>query len=154
MLDEYCFKSKNLYNFANYQIRQKFCSESKYISYNQMDKLLKQEGMNTDYRNMPTAQSAQQTLRLLDKNWKSFFKAIKDWSKHKEKYNGKYGIEFTGIIKQSEIADILKEASYFLYPNIYPETFGISVTEAINYNCLLIHSIIKSTTYLISFWGA
>lgn len=89
MLDEYCFKSKNLYNFANYQIRQKFCSESKYIPYNQMDKLLKQEGMNTDYRNMPTAQSAQQTLRLLDKNWKSFFKAIKDWSKHKEKYNGR-----------------------------------------------------------------
>lgn len=89
MLDEYCFKSKNLYNFANYQIRQKFCSESKYISYNQMDKLLKQEGMNTDYRNMPTAQSAQQTLRLLDKNWKSFFKAIKDWSKRKEKYNGR-----------------------------------------------------------------
>ena len=57
---------------------------------------------------------------------------------YKEKYNNKNGIEFTGIIKQSEIADILKEASYFLYPNIYPETFGISVTEAINYNCLLI----------------
>ena len=89
MLDEYCFKSKNLYNFANYQIRQKFCSESKYISYNQMDKLLKQEGMNTDYRNMPTAQSAQQVLKLLDKNWKSFFKAIKDWSNHKEKYTGR-----------------------------------------------------------------
>lgn len=57
---------------------------------------------------------------------------------YKEKYNGKDGIEFTGIIKQSEIAEILTEASYFLYPNIYPETFGISVTEAINYNCLLI----------------
>ncbi|SET11942.1 hypothetical protein [Anaerobranca gottschalkii] len=45
ILDEYCFKSKNLYNFANYQIRQKFCKEGKYISYKQMDKLLKQEGM-------------------------------------------------------------------------------------------------------------
>lgn len=88
-LDEFCFKSKNLYNFANYQIRQKFCTEGKYISYNQMDKLLKQENMDFDYRNMPTAQSAQQTLRLLDKNWKSFFKAIKDWSKHKEKYTGR-----------------------------------------------------------------
>lgn len=51
MLDEYCFKSKNLYNFANYQIRQKFCSENKYITYNQMDKLLKQEGMDYDYMN-------------------------------------------------------------------------------------------------------
>lgn len=57
---------------------------------------------------------------------------------YKQKYNGIDGIEFTGIIKQSEIADILKEATYFLYPNIYPETFGISVTEAINYNCLLV----------------
>jgi len=89
LLDEYCFKAKNLYNFANYQIRQKFCSEGKYISYYEMDKLLKQEGMNFDYKNMPIAQSAQQILRLLDKNWKSFFKAIKDWSKHKDKYTGK-----------------------------------------------------------------
>ena len=38
---------------------------------------------------MPTAQTAQQTLRLLDKNWKSFFKSIKDWSKNKSKYLGK-----------------------------------------------------------------
>ena len=89
LLDEYCFRSKNLYNFANYQIRQKFFEESEYISYYEMDKLLKQEGMDFDYRNMPTAQSAQQTLRLLDKNWKSFFAAIKDWSEHKEKYTGR-----------------------------------------------------------------
>jgi putative transposase len=54
-----------------------------------MDKLLKQEKMDFDYRNMPTAQSAQQVLKLLDKNWKSFFKAIKDWSNHKEKYTGR-----------------------------------------------------------------
>jgi len=54
-----------------------------------MDKLLKQKGMDFDYRNMPTAQSSQQILRLLDKNWKSFFKAIKDWSKHKDKYTGR-----------------------------------------------------------------
>jgi putative transposase len=38
---------------------------------------------------MPTAQSAQQVLRLLDKNWKSFFAAINDWKQHKEKYLGR-----------------------------------------------------------------
>ena len=54
-----------------------------------MDKLLKQENMDYDYRNMPVAQSSQQCLRLLDKNWKSFFKSIKDWSKHKDKYTGR-----------------------------------------------------------------
>lgn len=89
MLDEFCFKSKNLYNFANYQIRQEFCKNNNYITYNQMDKLLKQDNMDYDYRNMPVAQSSQQCLRLLDKNWKSFFKAIKDWSKHKDKYTGR-----------------------------------------------------------------
>lgn len=81
LLDEFCFRSKNLYNYANYQIRQKFCSDKEYISYNKMDTLLKQKDMDFDYRNMPTAQSAQQCLKLLDKNWQSFFKAIKDWSK-------------------------------------------------------------------------
>lgn len=34
------------------------------------------------------SQPANCTLRLLDKNWKSFFKAIKDWKVHPEKYLG------------------------------------------------------------------
>ena len=33
--------------------------------------------------------SSQATLRVLDKNWKSFYVAIKDWSKNKEKYLGR-----------------------------------------------------------------
>ena len=41
---------------------------------------------NTEtYRNLP-AQTAQQILLLLDKNWKSFFKAIKDWRNYPNKY--------------------------------------------------------------------
>jgi putative transposase len=38
---------------------------------------------------MPTAQSAQQVLRLLDKKWNSLFTAIKDRKQHKEKYLGR-----------------------------------------------------------------
>lgn len=34
------------------------------------------------------SQPANCTLRLLDKNWKSFFRAIKDWKSHPEKYLG------------------------------------------------------------------
>lgn len=74
LLDDFCFKSKNLYNFANYQIRQKFCQDKKYLNYNDIDKLLKQKDMDFDYKNMPIAQCSQQVLKLLDKNWKSFFK--------------------------------------------------------------------------------
>lgn len=89
MIDEFCFQAKNLYNHANYLVRQIFCEEAKWLRYNDLDKLLKSDIEYPDYKNMPTAQSAQQILRLLDKNWTSFFKSIKDWSKHKDKYLGR-----------------------------------------------------------------
>lgn len=89
MLMEFCYRSKNIYNHANYLIRQEFISNGKWIRYAELDKTLKADKEYNDYAEMPTAQSAQQILRLIDKNWKSFFKSIKDWSKHKEKYLGR-----------------------------------------------------------------
>lgn len=89
MLDDFCFKSKNLYNHANYIVRNNFIKNNDWIRYTDLDKILKADVEYPDYKDMPTAQSAQQTLRLLDKNWKSFFKSIRDWSKHKSKYLGR-----------------------------------------------------------------
>lgn len=89
MLDNFCFLSKNLYNHANYIVRNEFCKNGQWIKYGELDKLLKNDVKYPDYKAMPTAQSAQQTLRLLDKNWKSFFASIKDWSKNKNKYLGR-----------------------------------------------------------------
>ncbi|MDD6489779.1 MAG: transposase, partial [Clostridia bacterium] len=89
MLMNFCFASKNLYDHANYIIRKEFIDNNKWIRYSELDKLLKSDEEYPDYKNMPTAQSAQQTLKLLDKNWKSFFNSIKDWSKHKDKYLGR-----------------------------------------------------------------
>ena len=43
-------------------------------------------------------------------------------------------IEFTGIIPQPEIAKIMAQATYNLFPGAYPETSGISTIESINYN--------------------
>lgn len=89
MLDEFCYLSKNLYNHANYLVRQEFTQNDKWLRYGEMDKLLKTDLDFPDYKAMPTAQSAQQVLRLLEKDWKSFFTAIKDWSKNKNKYLGR-----------------------------------------------------------------
>ena len=89
LLMDFCHRSKNLYNHANYLVRKQFFEDGSWLKYNALDKLLKQDTEFPDYKSMPTAQSAQQTLRLLDKNWKSFFKSIKDWSRHKEKYHGR-----------------------------------------------------------------
>lgn len=89
MLDNFCFLSKNLYNHANYIIRNEFVKNNNWIRCNDLDKILKHDLDYPDYKNMPTAQSAQQILRLIDKNWKSFFASIKDWSKNKDKYLGR-----------------------------------------------------------------
>ena len=89
MLDEFCFKAKNLYNHANYLVRQYFVKTGRWKRYSDLDSELKNDNKYPDYTEMPTAQSAQQILRLVDKNWVSFFRLIKDWSKHKDKYLGK-----------------------------------------------------------------
>lgn len=47
-------------------------------------------------------------------------------------------VTFTGVIKQNEIAKILAEASYMIYPAAFPETFGISALESLAYNTPLI----------------
>jgi len=48
------------------------------------------------------------------------------------------GIEFTGVIPQKEIAEILSSANFMIYPAAFPETFGISALESLLYNTPLI----------------
>lgn len=86
-LDNLCFLSKNLYNYANYCLRQSFIKTGKLPNEFEFTKKLAKRNQ-TDYRNLP-AQSSQQVIKLLYKNWKSFFKAIKDYKKNPEKYLGR-----------------------------------------------------------------
>lgn len=60
----------------------------------------------------------------------------KDWTEMALQH-GK-DIHFTGVIKQQEISDILRKASYMIYPVGFPETFGISTLEALAHNVPLI----------------
>lgn len=84
-VDSYCFKSKNLYNYANYVIRQEFINNNKWIRYNELFQLVKE---SEPYKDLGS-NVGQETLRILDKSWKSFFVAIKDWNKNPMKYLGK-----------------------------------------------------------------
>ena len=68
----------------------------------------------------------------LDEQGKTLHKLAAD-----PKY-GQMGIEFTGIISQREIAEILSKANMFLYPGAFPETFGISTLESLTYNTPLV----------------
>ena len=73
-----------MYNEANYVIRQKFIEEGKYVSYKEMNVKFK----TRDNYKLTFSQPANCTLRLLDKNWKSYFRSIRDWKEHPEKYLG------------------------------------------------------------------
>ncbi|MFX1293248.1 MAG: hypothetical protein ACFFD2_00120 [Promethearchaeota archaeon] len=67
--------SKSLYNETNYFIKQELDKNHKWICYSELDKMLKTSSPN--YK-LLKVQISQQILKLLEKNWKSFFKAIKD----------------------------------------------------------------------------
>jgi len=56
------------------------------------------------------------------------------WRDLKAKYDGKDGIEFTGVVTQQQVAEIVAKSSLMIYPCAFPETFGMCVLEAINYN--------------------
>jgi putative transposase len=85
LFDDYCFKSKNIYNLANYTQRQLFIDGDKILSYVNLSKALNK----TDAFKDIGSNSAQMTLRVLDKAWKSFLVAVKDYSKNPSKYLGK-----------------------------------------------------------------
>ena len=75
IIDAAAFTSKNLYNAANYEIRQVFIHQGIYLNYHEMHQRMK---THEAYQALP-AKVAQQVLRVLDKNWCSFFAAMAVW---------------------------------------------------------------------------
>ena len=88
-LREQMILSNNLYNQANYMIKEHYKSTGKYLSYPEVELKCKiQEDCFNNYRKIHKAQCAQQILKILDQNWKSFFKSVKDYKKNPTKYKG------------------------------------------------------------------
>lgn len=96
--DSLCFKSKNLYNYANYIVMNEFKTSSKnkelglvenanYLNYNKINRMLIDE-KQFDMYELPIKVS-NQTLMKLDNNWNSFFRSIKDFKKNPNKYYSK-----------------------------------------------------------------
>ena len=76
-LSKLCHQAKNLYNRANFLIKEALKNHNKLLFYTDLDKLLKHEEC---YRILP-AHTAQHTLKRLCGNWKGYFRAIKEWKK-------------------------------------------------------------------------
>ncbi len=84
-IDALSFASKNLYNLANYHIRQHYFATNEVLSYGKLDKLL-QSGI--DYKALP-AKVSQQVLIQLTNNWKGYLNASKEYETNPDKFEGK-----------------------------------------------------------------
>ena len=84
-LDLLCLISKKLYNHANFYVRQDYFHLDNYLNYYDLDFILKK----TKNYKLLKAQTSQQILKLLSINWKSYFRALKEWYKAPKKFNGR-----------------------------------------------------------------
>jgi IS605 OrfB family transposase len=85
VIDAAAFASKNLYNAANYVVRQSFVQENVYLTYHEMHRRMKD---HEAYQALP-AKVAQWVLQLLDQNWHSFFAALAAWQKDPSPFLGR-----------------------------------------------------------------
>jgi putative transposase len=85
IIDAAAFKSKNLYNAALYEMRQAFIFQRKYLTYNQLDKLMQS---HEAYKALP-AKVSQQILIVLVNNWTAFRKAFKAHEEDPSQFTGR-----------------------------------------------------------------
>jgi len=112
-LDALTFNCKNLYNKANYIIRQEFITNGMYIQKFEMFTISKDW---IEYKILPS-RVARTVLRTLDANWKSFFSCIKKWKSNKNLFRGRPNLpkylpkngKFTAIFIDSAILKPNKE---------------------------------------------
>lgn len=85
IIDQMCIKARILYNEANSVLLKYYNETGEYIKYTKMNYDFK---THESYKNC-FSQPANCVLRLLDKNWKSYFRATKDYKERPYKYKGK-----------------------------------------------------------------
>ncbi len=83
-LSALCHRAKNLYNLANYYVRQELFIVGDVLTYYDLCFMLRGQPA---YRALP-AQSAQQVLRQLAANWHSFFAACRAYRQDPAKFHG------------------------------------------------------------------
>jgi putative transposase len=116
ILDQECYKSKNLYNATLYAIRQHFFENKSYLSYYTLQPQF-QKKMQSDYYALPT-KVAQQTMKMVDQNFRSFFRSLKSFKanpgrfkarpripKYLDKTEGRYMLVYTSQAISKKVLD-------------------------------------------------
>ncbi len=85
VLSSLCHQVKNLYNRANFLTKTSLRKENKLLYYNDLNNLLNKEEC---YRVLPV-HTAQHTLKLLSRNWRGYYRALKEWKANLENFFAK-----------------------------------------------------------------
>lgn len=85
-IKDICHRCKNLYNYTNYILRQSLFKREGLPREYELVGLLTRENQD-DYRALP-AQTSQQVIKLLYKNWKAYFQALRAYQRDKSKFLG------------------------------------------------------------------
>lgn len=85
-LDELTFKTKNLYNKANFIIREEFIKTGKYYSKFDMFTICKDID---EYKCIKSTRIARCVLRVLDSNWQAFFSCVRKWKENENFFKNK-----------------------------------------------------------------
>lgn len=147
-----CEKSKLIYNKANYIVRNHYDQTKKWLRYNDLYHIFKNQESELFYS--ISSDSTRQVLMLLDRNYKSFFQAIKKYNQDKSGFLGQpklpgykekyFIITYTKNqirIKNNQIIFPKKE---LLKPIQLPKDFKgkilqVSISPGLNFKCNLIY---------------
>ena len=125
LLVNLCKESNSLYNQALYYAKRSLYKDNKWLFYNDLNHICKnQPDKYNNYQRLPR-QCSQQILRLLDKNLKAYRHSIRDWSKNKSKYKNmprlpncrKSGGLFQLILTNQQCR--LKDDNIIYFPKIF-----------------------------------
>jgi putative transposase len=89
VLEEVTFASKNLFNVATYTIRQRFFQDRHWIRYHELWKMLKSHLDYVKLQELCGSHPPQQVLKQVDRNFKSFFNAMKVWKQTPSRFSGR-----------------------------------------------------------------
>src|SRR5687767_2648428 len=77
VIDQEAWFSKNIYNAANYLVRQSYIGGQGYLNYNAIEKRFKQRDLLPDQQ-LPL-KVVQQVLKQVDHDWQAYFAALAEW---------------------------------------------------------------------------
>lgn len=87
VIDQAAWMSKNIYNAANYRLRQSYIFDGRYLNYNTIEKQFKQRDLLPDQQ-LPM-KVVQQVLMQVTLDWQSYFAGLKEWKANPGKFQGR-----------------------------------------------------------------